>query len=323
MAYGNRRGFKSRRSSSFAMRYRRRRATFSRTTRYSSRRPAKPRFAMMGYTRDMETKYHDRAIKGVTAIMDPIKDIGSPSNLGPPAGWSTDSHGWSQIMLGVPGSALVEPEFHNRAGNLLTGIKCGTLMNERVGNLIDVKWMKIRCTFNAAAAFIGEEENNKNDMNGEKILTGTQPYSDGVNSMVRTTVRMIVVQDTQVNSSDAYVWWNHVMEGWDSSQDGNYTSGMGSVHSEPRMAMMGRFKILSDRTLELDATKPQKTVTVMLRNIGKVRYAAPGPESYVSKGIWVIYSAMVGGNSAFIEEIPPAIRFFPPVLSRRVAYKDG
>ena len=65
MVYATRRGFKSRRTrrwgnrTGFTLARRR-----TRTTRYGARRVARPRFALAGYARDTEKKYHDKSYEG-------------------------------------------------------------------------------------------------------------------------------------------------------------------------------------------------------------------------------------------------------------------
>lgn len=299
------------------MRYRSRRYRIGRTTRYTTRRPAKPRFAMVGYVKDTETKYNDRALKGNHTVMEYIRDI-DPSNTGPPPGLLGSNTSWSPILMGstTPPSGSVHQ--WTAMGNLLTGLAGGTGVSERVGNKIRVKWMKIRLTFNAAAVE-GVFGDTKNDNNGESVLNAVNDASNAWQSYLRTTFRMCVVMDTQVNSPDDFIAWNDVMSTFD---DGD-NAGMGGPHGEPKISSMGRFRILSDRTYELDSTDPQKTTTVMLRNIGDVRYASSGRGARVNKGIWVIYSALTNGSNAFVGNMIPSVHIHPPILSRRLAYTDA
>ena len=72
-------------------------------------------------------------------------------------------------------------------------------------------------------------------------------------------------------------------------------SGTSGVHSELNVGTMGRFKILSDKLIELDADDPQKTVKFIFRNLGNVRYSVPeataGSPASTDTGVYVIWAS--------------------------------
>lgn len=272
---------------------------------------------MVGYTRDTEMKYHDKTLHSGWIPME-LSRPAEPNSNNPGNVWIAESWGWSPVILNAP----IPPEsgdypHYNNMANLLTGPKTGGLVNERIGNKINVKWIKLRISLNAA--YVGSDQSTqRNDQNGESILLAENDVTNTVFTLMRTTFRVCVVLDTQVNSADNDMPWWGVME---SQRSGK--SGMGGPLSEQNIENLGRFKILSDRTFEMSMDKPQKTFSVMLRNIGDVRYNASTESALVSKGIWVIFSAMVGGSDAEAAKLLPTIGISPVTFSRRMAYTDA
>ena len=113
---------------------------------------------------------------------------------------------------------------------------------------------------------------------------------------LRTTFRVVIVRDLQVNSAASEVTWNDVFSNL------NGTSG---VHSELNVANMGRFSVLMDKLVYLDADNPQKTMPFIFRNLGRVRYNGPqadGAQSALTDSglyiVWACLSAGVSGTTA-------------------------
>ena len=103
---------------------------------------------------------------------------------------------------------------------------------------------------------------------------------------LRTSWRVVIVKDTQSNSTDPQITWDQV-----------FTSGVvktneevGGINSELNIGNMGRFIILSDQVVELSAENPQKTVKFMIpgSKIGSVRYNGPSDNALADKGVYVI-----------------------------------
>ena len=86
---------------------------------------------------------------------------------------------------------------------------------------------------------------------------------------------------------------------------------------------MGRFVVLEDKLIQLDAKNPQKTIkwSVTGSKIGRVRYNAGETASLLDKGICVIYSAFAVGLSPTQNydhvELPNV------VTSARLCFTDG
>ena len=100
------------------------------------------------------------------------------------------------------------------------------------------------------------QENNADDQGGEEVVNNT---SNGL-QYLRTSWRVVIVKDTQSNSTDPQITWDQV-----------FTSGVvktneevGGINAELNIGNMGRFIILSDQIVELSAENPQKTVKFMI-----------------------------------------------------------
>ena len=72
---------------------------------------------------------------------------------------------------------------------------------------------------------------------GEAFATAT---ANPRNEYLRTTYRMVIVKDMQVNSTDAQITWPQVFD---------TTGTQAGVHSELNVDNMGRFIVLKTRSL--------------------------------------------------------------------------
>ena len=121
----------------------------------------------------------------------------------------------------------------------------------------------------------------------------------------------MVVKDLQVNSTDAQITWSQVM-------DSNLQTA--GIHSELNVDSMGRFVVLEDRLVTVDADDPQKTIQFMVSSskIGSVRYNGPSENALTDKGIYVIWAAFVMGSLTPTNVIACA----SPVGHSRVCFTD-
>lgn len=148
-----------------------------------------------------------------------------------------------------------------------------------------------------------------------KVQQGEQFAWDAANGnqvYLRTTYRMLLVKDLQVNSADAQVTWGQVMD------TSNFQAG---VHSELNVDNMGRFIILEDKMFTVDAQNPQKTVQFMVNGskTGPVRYNGPGSNALTDKGLYVIWAAFtMGVGNISTSDITIA----SPVGHSRVCFSD-
>lgn len=257
------------------------------------------RFATVGFTRNVEKKYHDKTYQANSKEAATGNSGGAnQSNNG--VGYVSDTWG-SYSFNGVesPGAS---------SNDILKGLETGTTARTRVGNKIRGCYIKGSFTFTAALGSVGQMDPNLGQ-GGEStfgpLAVNRQPY-------VRTTFRMVIVKDLQVNSTDVNVRWEDVFE-----QSGK----IGGVHSELNVDNMGRFIVLEDRIFDLDSDTPQKTVpfTIGANKIGSVRYNGSGANALTDKGIYVIYAAFVMGTFSTDLNV---IQLPSPVGHTRLCFSD-
>ena len=233
------------------------------------------KFATVGFARNIEKKYFDKTYQALSAE----SLTGQYSNFRTNNGVMYISGPWQKYNFGGQSNG----DNTTTSNDMLKGLKTGTDARSRIGNKINVKYIKGAFTFTAASLNVtgtnldvpqGGESGIFNSTNGQYYL--------------RTTFRWMVVKDLQVNSTDAQLTWNQVM-------DSNVQTA--GIHSELNVDNMGRFVVLEDRLITVDADDPQKTVQFMVNSskIGSVRYNGPSDVALTDKGIYVIWAAFVMG----------------------------
>lgn len=293
MAYGYRS-----RSKSASRSYSRRSSRFGsfakkfgmvKSSRARTMKSFKPRFATVGFNRDVEKKYFDRAMTGSGSDAQVTGMNTNDVNNGFMYGSST----WTAYDFATPATA-------NAVSNdLLKGLGQGTTTISRIGNKVSARYIKGAITLTAAKLAGPSSGATNGDMNGEALATASNATT--VWQYLRTTFRVCIVKDLQVNSADGNVTWNDVFENGPSGVSGE----MGGVHAELRIANMGRFRVLSDQLIKTDAMSPQETVRFMVRGsqIGQVRYNGPTGGSLTDKGIYVIWAAYTAGVVATLQAV--------------------
>lgn len=281
----------------------RRRSMSTRRSRRSTRaRPRIPRYALAGYSRNVEKKYFDKAMSGNTVETETGATGSSWIYNGmmyASATWSTYSFG-SGSGSGVPAS-----------NDLLKGLGTGTTARTRIGNKIKVNFIKGAMTFTAAAVrtdLPGAPATANWNQGGEVGVSDT-----GLNSsFLRTTFRWCIVKDLQVNSTNVQIGWNDVFEN-------GLQTGSAGVHSELNVDNMGRFVVLQDQYFTIDADTPQKTVPFKLSggHSGSVIYNGPSDTSLTNKGIYIIYAAFSVGSDE-----PLALALPNMKMHSRVCFSD-
>ena len=293
--------FAKRGSSYRGRRTSRRRTRVARGYGAARRRVTMPRFALQGFARDVEKKYFDTCIAGL-ALEGKVGQTTNPTNITGGAMW--DSTEWRRYDFGGSGQM---PASHRQPNNLLHGLPQGASANTRVGNKVRPVYLKGVTTFTAATIA------DIRDMGGEDIADANAAAD--AEEYMRTTYRFVIVKDTMVNNPTPNVAWTDVFE--------SRAQGMGGVHSDLKVANMGRFVVLEDKLIQLDAKNPQKTIrwSVTGSKIGRVRYNAGETASLLDRGISVIYSAFAVGLSPTQNydhvELPNV------VTSARLCFTDG
>jgi len=293
--YGRSRSYK--RSTS-----RRTSGTFGRRRSYAVKKVGrtvfKPRFATVGYTRNVEKKYFDKTYQADN-LENNTAGAGGPNIYN--NGYSYVSNTWGTYDFTGPSATQAI------SNDMTKGVGTGADARSRIGNKIKVNYIKGSFTFTGAVSKIASGQG------GEVMVTSNladrQPY-------FRTTYRMVIVKDLQVNSTDTVIKWNQVF-----GTNGAVAGLDGGVHSELNIDNMGRFIVLEDKTFTVSADAPQKTVPFMIKgsSVGNIRYNGSGANALTDKGIYVIYAAFVMG----VDSVLPADITLPsPVGHSRLCFND-
>ena len=257
-----------------------------------------PRFATVGFARNVEKKYFDKTYQSNS--FESLTGQSTPSTVN--NGVTYISNTWGDYSFGSQvATASVA------SNDMLKGVATGTTARTRIGNKLRVSYVKGAFTF--TACIVGDGTNSLKAQGGEALVTGnavvgTQPY-------LRTSFRFVVVKDLQVNSSDAQVTWNQVFD---------TTNLQAGVHSELNVDNMGRFVVLEDKTFIVDGSSPQKTCHFMIKGsqLGSVRYNGPSGAALTDKGLYVVWAAFVMGANV----ISSLVELPSPVGHSRLCFTD-
>ena len=269
---------------------------FSRRSGYSSRFS---NFKKTSYRKKLsiEKKYFDKTYQSAT--LETLTGTSNPmTNRN--NGVTYISSVWGSYTFGsqIAGTA---PAVNN---DMLKGLTTGTDARTRIGNKIKPQYLKGSFTFTAARI----DATATKSQGGEAFGTATANPRD---DYLRTTYRMVIVKDLQVNSTDTEITWTQVFD---------TTGTQAGVHSELNVDNMGRFIILEDKTFTVDGDNPQKTCPFMIKGgaIGPVRYNGPSAVALTDKGVAVIWAAFVMGYGATAAEVSLS----GPVGNSRLCFSD-
>lgn len=224
----------------------------------------------IGYKKSIEKKYNDRAIAaGFTQYGFGNANTTTTTNAITSVGFKSSS--WYGFNFNQPlasGTAITQ--------DLTKGIGTGTSTTTRVGNKVKSVYIKGSITLTA------NQENNLDDQGGEEVVNNT---NNGL-QYLRTSWRIVIVKDTQSNSTDPNITWDQVFA------NGTVKSNeeVGGINSELNIGNMGRFIILKDMRCELSADRPQATVPFFISgsSVGEVRYNNDTINALTDKGIYII-----------------------------------
>jgi len=271
----------------------------SSTDRYGKAKRAtwKPKFATVGFARNVEKKYHDK-----TYISNSLEQLTGNTGAGVSGsnGATYISNNWGTYTFGNQ-VAGISPAQSN---DMLKGLETGTTARTRIGNKMKVDYVKGAFTFTAAIV-----DQSITAQNGEGLAL---PVADTYRAnYLRTTYRFVIVKDMQVNSTATEVTWPMVFD---------TTGQQAGVHSELNVDNMGRFIVLEDKLFTLDGDQPQKTCPFMVKgsSVGHVRYNGPAASALTDKGLYVIWAAFVMGYNG--TAVP--ISLPSPVGHSRLCFND-
>lgn len=285
---------------SFGSRRGMRRSGSSRGSRYGYKKTGyrvKPRFATVGFARNVEKKYFDKTYASNFIETSTGAIVSSLAN-----GVMYISNTWSSYPFGTLGLPATI------SNDMFKGLATGTDARSRIGNKLKPNYIKGAFTFTAA----GVNASTTQQQGGEIAVVPSAVTSAA--NYLRTTFRFMIVKDMQVNSTDTQVTWAQVMD---------TTNLQAGVHSELNVDNMGRFIVLEDKIFTLDADTPQKTIPWQISGsrVGQVRYNGPGTTALTDKGLYVVWAAFVmgfDGTQVLISEVSIA----SPVGHSRLCFTD-
>lgn len=230
---------------------------------YIKRRRA---MSTVSYTRNDEFKFAD------TAVSDKLTQL---ANLGP--SWQY-AHGWAN-------------GWSSEAPNLLRILDQGSTATTRIGDVIESASLDINLVLTANSV-----KDSVANMGGEASTTTNVILKDAY-QFLRTTYRVLLILDTQSNSSMTELNLNQVLGITNSStntttastNDDHDLSKIPSVLAHPEVQNLGRFKILKDLTVNLDSINPQQFLNIS-HYCGRVRYNGPSKNALTDKGYYLCFA---------------------------------
>lgn len=136
--------------------------------------------------------------------------------------------------------------------NCLTNIDNGTTANTRIGNMVQPRYITLKCVMNAAMTnniddpeTLGKLEENAS---GTKVAIGR---------FCRTSVKLFIIRDKSMNEK-GYVSFNDV---FDAPMGSSSEAGNNPFLWNRKIDTINRYQILKQQEFQLDADDPQKSFT--------------------------------------------------------------
>ena len=258
-----------------------RRASSSRR-RSGLKKVFRPRFATVGFVRDTEKKYADESMVSVTWLPEVISYMAVPGN------------GAAPLVQGVKFMSQMRHSTRDDAvgNNLVSLVRAASSVTGRIGNKIDAKWLDLGVTLEAAKSPV--------DQGGEQwnvegaVVKGTY--------YMKTAYRLVLVKDTQANNPTNSVGWDDVFGNAAVGIDGTYFGTADKLD----IANMGRFRVIKDIRVTLDADDPLKNVK-MGCSPGAIRYNGSNYGALTDKGFYLVIAQDVIGTASSIGSVIPGI----------------
>jgi len=250
----------------------------------------KPRFATVGYVRDQEKKYCDKPMR--------ITETWVATNV-------TINGGLGGEVYGVKHTAGLG--WNGVITNLLSGVVGGSDATSRIGNKINVKYLQVGMTLQAARSAMpmgGEQENNE-----------TIGAEDGVDEYMKTNFRIVLVKDLQANNNSNTISWDQVFG--NSDELGIDTAAMASSDML-EISNMGRFIIVKDMRMTLDANDPLRSVNFIQRGIGEVRYSSNTSTALTNVGYHLLVGQDTVGTAVSATRLKPS----PVMANTRLCFTE-
>lgn len=231
--------------------------------------------------KEVEKKYADQSMVCTTWIPEVVSYEAIPGASG------------SMTVQGVKFMSQIRRSIGSDTGNnMLSFVGGGSTAVTRIGNKIDAKWLDLGVTLEAAKSPLdhgGEQVNVEG-----AVVKGTY--------YMKTVYRLVLVKDMQANNPTNVVLWNDVFGGGGQGLDGTYFGAADKLD----IPNMGRFRIIKDIKVTLDADDPLKNVK-MGCSPGAIRYNSASSGSLTDKGFYLVIAQDVIGTASSIGSVIPGI----------------
>ena len=176
--------------------------------------------------------------------------------------------------------------------NLVSIMSNGSTAITRTGNKINAKWLDLGVTLEAAKSPV--------DQGGEQV--NVEGAVVKASYYMKTVYRLVLVKDTQANNPTNVVTWGDVFGSGLMSNEGTYFGASDKLN----IGNMGRFRIIKDIKVTLDADDPLKNVK-MGCSPGMIRYNSGGYNALTDKGFHLVIAQDVLGTANTIGSVIPGI----------------
>ena len=234
--------------------------------------------------KEVEKKYADLTMVGITWLPEAITYSANPE--GPVSTAVQGVKYMSQLRRNTVDASIYK-------NNLVSIMSNGSTAITRTGNKINAKWLDLGVTLEAAKSPLNQQGEQ---VNVEGVVVNPAYY-------MKTIYRLVLVKDMQANNPTNTVEWNEVI-GWGGSglDDGAYFGAADKLD----IPNMGRFRIIKDITVTLDADDPLKNVK-MGCSPGMIRYNSAGLNALTDKGFHLVIAQDVLGTANTIGSVIPGV----------------
>lgn len=158
------------------------------------------------------------------------------------------------------------------------------------------------------------------DQNGEMYIEGGSETLK--KQFMRTTYRIALVEDLNKYTTKTNYLWSDVFadEEYPNVSETGQTQG---VFSYRNVNTLSRYRVVSDRTIELDADDPQKVLSFYISNPGRVRMDQEVDGDEYTRKPSKTYFFVWASHSNGLTEVNTLITANGPVISWRTSYTDA
>lgn len=174
--------------------------------------------------------------------------------------------------------------------NCLTNIDTGTTASSRIGNMVQPRYLSMKCVLNAAAT---NETADPETLGKFEVIGSTET---AITRFCRTSVKVMIIRDKSMNEK-GFVSFNDV---FDVPMQGESNASKSPFLWNRKIDRMGRYEILKEGEFQLDADDPQKSFSwvVPLKGV-PIRYN--GNSS--ANAIWVEDAMSTGTSTGITPEM--------------------